>query len=153
MAGKPQREQAKQRFQAPVEEQACATLSALREADTSYRSTSQLVETLLLWERGVYMEAADGRYLRRLQKIRAQRYLALESLSSPPAQRRLHLTLDVRACEFVEFMLGKYPMLFHGRGEAVSLMIHYAGAFVRKGRTEHLRKRLAQVRENYPVFR
>ncbi len=153
MAGKPQREQAKQRLQASVEEKAYETLAVLREADAGYRSISQLVETLLLWERGIYMEAADERYLRRLQKIRAQRYLSLESLSEAPAQRRLHLTLDVRACEFVEFMLGKYPMLFRGRGEAVSLMIHYAGAFVRKGRTEHLRKRLAQVRENYPVFR
>lgn len=153
MAGKPQREQAKQRFQASVEEQACATLDALRETDGSYRSTSQLVETLLLWERGIYMEASDERYLRHLQKIRAQRYLSLESLSRPSAHRRLHLTLDVRACEFVEFMVGKYPLLFRGRGEAVSLMIHYAGAFVRKGHKEHLRTRLAQVRENYPVFR
>ncbi len=153
MAGKPQRDQAKQRLQAPIEEKACETLAALREADESYRSTSQLVETLLLWERGVYMEGADGRYLRRLQKIRAQRYLSLESLSQPPAQRRLHLTLDVRACEFVEFMLGKYPLLFRGRGEAVSLMIHYAGAFLRSGREDYLRKRLAQARENYPVFR
>ncbi len=153
MAGKPQREQAKQKIQAPVEEKACETLAALREADGSYRSTSQLVETLVLWERGVYMEAADERYLRRLQKIRAQRYLALESLSHPPARRRLHLTLDTRACEFIEFMLGKYPLLFRGRGEAVSLMVHYAGAFLRTGRGEHLRQRLAQVRENYPVFR
>ena len=150
MAGKPERRYAKLHLQAPIDAKADAVLRELGTLCPEMRSTSQLVETVVLWERGIYLEGPAERYLRRLQKIRAQRYLALPSLEKPPQLRRLHLTIDREACGFVTFMLGKYPLLAAGRGELLSLMLHYAGTFLRSRRAQHLRRRLLQVRENYP---
>ena len=150
MSGRPERRCAKLHVQVPVDEKACGILGDLHELCVEMRSTSQLVETLVLWERGIYLEDAAEFYLRRLQKIRAQRYLALASLEQAPKQRRLHLTLDHEACEFITFLLGKYPLLADGRGELLSLMLRYAGALLHSRRAQHLRRRLLQVRENYP---
>lgn len=148
----PQRTHPKQRIHASIEVELYHRISLLRTTQASaLNSLSALVETIVFWGKGIYLEQRGEEFLFELRSLKALRLLELDDLHAFPPERNLHLTLDIEAIEFLDLLHMQYPVVFHSRTEALALILAYASAYcadVEKRR--YLMRRLETVLAQHP---
>ena len=147
----PDRSNAKVVVQANVSriayEHACELLAVPMQP--SFRSFSQMTETLLFLAQHACYEQAGDAFARRLLQCKASALLDISDLTVRMTYRRLSLTLDVQARDFLVNFTARYPGLCSTKGEALELLYTHAG-FIRRQREAYLAQRLCDVMLLHP---
>ena len=127
MARKPDGSEPKRHLQLNIELSVYErTRQMFLEPHGAFGSFSELTETLLLLSRLAYHEQPAEHFIRRLLRVKAIKELAAEDLTTLPPQKRLHAYIDKEALCFLDFLVGKYPLVFPHRKDALELIYCYA---------------------------
>lgn len=128
MSGRPAREQPKRPVQVTVDDDARRQLaSQLTARRLPVRSLSQLFESLLFLLQSIYIEDDEAEFLRKMYRIESERLTAIARAGTEPRRVRLHLTLDVGACAFMDMLKRKHRRLF-GTRSAVATALAFAAS-------------------------
>lgn len=152
MSGRPFRHNPKIALQVYVENDSYLSIIPLFTCGlVRFRSFSSFVETVLFLSKSIYVEDRGNRLIADLRRAKAQRVMHLGTQQRQSDKRRLHVTIDREACEFIDMLRMRYPQLFSSRGEIISLIFDHIGARSdTQSKIEYFARRLRQVQNDHP---
>ena len=136
-------------YYVPVEKNTYEFLEKIQAEIRCFKSLNISMETILLWMYGIYLENGGGGYIRTLQELYCESFLALDSLQVVAPQCRTHFVFRYTATMFTEHLKNEYPLLFPTYGEVMRLNLLAAKKIYKAGK-DYFCSRLEEVyRSNY----
>lgn len=124
MAGRPRRERAKITMQAVVSRDAYrAVQPLLLSSNSQIKSFSSLFETIVFLSEHMYIVEPDDGFISGLIDLKAKRLI--KQLGNPYLieHRRIHVTVDNEAFDFICMLKMRYPKLFSSRSDVADLLL------------------------------
>lgn len=117
-------------------------------------SLSQLFECLLFLLQGIYIENDETRFRKRIYEIAARRMTDIAKAGDGPELVTAHLTIDVDACAFMDFLKKRYRTLLGSRSKVATLIVYWTAQLCSNTRGLHyLARRLEHVRRAHATRR
>lgn len=126
MTGRPRRAQAKVAVQlrcnADIRQRLAPLLAC---ATTRTASLSGVLEGVLLLAKSIYIEEDERTIVRMFYDLKACQLQDVSQRGEEPQLAVVHVTLDHEACEFADFLVRRFPQLFHTRSELSNALLLY----------------------------
>lgn len=153
MVGKPQREHAKITMQATVSDEAYSGVQPLLLTDEPcIKSYSSLFETIILLSEHMYNVEPNNSFISNLVRLKAQRQIEQLEDPSNAKPRRIHVTIDSRAYNFIDMLKKRYGTIFSSRSEIADLLLLNIGRNCNTANDfNYYLKRLKEVLLLYPL--
>lgn len=153
MTGKPRRERAKTTMQALVSHEAYrAVQPLLLTCNSQIKSFSSLFETIVFLSEHMYIAEPNNGFISELVQLKAQR--SIDQLKAPGKQdwKRIHVTIDNDAYNFIGMLKTRYGMVFSSRSEIADLLLQNIGRnCITPSDLEYYCRRLNEVLYLHPV--
>lgn len=153
MAGKPQRQETKLAVQFSVDEAAYARVLPLIEGNSGlHMSVSRLLEAILLLAKNEYDSNRSRDFIGELCLMKKQQIEEGIALRGTRPKRRLHVTMDRRALDFLDMLVARYRPVLPARGEAMTLIMRrFSERLTSEERVDWMKRRLEEILLKYPV--
>lgn len=153
MAGRPQRGEAKVAVQFDVDETALARVLPLIEGESRLNmSLSRLIEAILLLAKNEYTLNASRDFVGELCLMKEHQIKEGIALRGKRLRRKLHLTIDREALEFVDMLVMRYRPVVHARGTALTLILwRFSERLTSTEKIAWMKRRLEEMLIKYPV--
>lgn len=153
MAGKPHREHAKRAIQLAVQNESYVHVQPLRKAAVDVcPSFSQLFEGIVFLSEQMYIQEPDNGFLLQLLELKTACIIRDINARDNRQLKRVHVTIDERACNYLDMIAHRYHVCFRSRNEFADLLLLNIGM----GCTDHdavqyYANRLREIRRQNPI--
>ena len=153
MAGRPHREHAKKAVQFVIQNKSYALVQPLRRAAADVSpSFSQLFEGIVFLSEHIYIQEPDNGFLMRLLELRTDLIIQDINAAGKRRVRRIHVTIDESACNYLDMLVSRYRTCFRSRNELADLMLLSVGMDCTDSEAIHYyANRLREIRRLHPI--
>lgn len=153
MAGKPHREHAKKAIQLVIQNESYARVQPLRKAAADVSpSFSQLFEGIVFLSEHIYIQEPDNGFLMQLLELKTALVVQELHVEGKRQSRRIHVTIDERACSFLDMVVRRYHTCFMSRSEFADLLLLNIGVgCTDQEAVQYYANRLREVRRLHPI--
>lgn len=153
MTGIPHREHAKIAIQLIIQNESYTRIQPLQKATADIiPSFSQLFEGIVFLAEHMYIQEPDNGFLVQLLELKTA--LLIRDINAGVKRRlkRIHVTIDERACRYLDMIVCKYHICFTSRNDFADLLLLNIGLDCTDHEAvQYYANRLREIRRLHPI--
>ena len=153
MTGIPHREHAKIAIQLVIQNESYARVQPLQKAAADIiPSFSQLFEGIVFLSEHMYIQEPDNGFLEQLLELKTALLIHDINTGVKRQRTRVHVTIDERACTYLDMIVRKYRACFTSRNDFADLLLLNIGLdCTDRESVQYYANRLREIRRLHPI--